>query len=139
MSTLTALKSRHYNQLEGVALSAVLQGLLLCAPATLLLKVHGNVHILSHLPVAVAFAVIASVLYALLVQYLGFRFPDAFRDTYEPLFYDPGLSGAPRGRGEGLSFLDNVPDEKVFGHDEQIDDRQRLEVVVHEEEMRVVL
>ena len=92
MSTLTALKSRHYNQLEGVALSAVLQGLLLCAPATLLLKVHGNVHILSHLPVAVAFAVIASVLYALLVQYLGFRFPDAFRDTYEPLFYDPGLS-----------------------------------------------
>lgn len=61
MSTLTALKSRHYNQLEGVALSAVLQGLLLCAPATLLLKVHGNVHIFSHLPVAVAFAVTASV------------------------------------------------------------------------------
>ncbi len=91
MTTLTALKSRHYNQPEGVALSAVLQGLLLCAPATLLLKVHGNVHIFSHLPVAVAFAVIASVLYALLVQYLGFRFPDAFRDTYEPLFYDPGL------------------------------------------------
>ena len=91
MSTLTVLKSCRYNQIEGVALSAVLQGLLLSAPATLLLKVHGNVHILSHPAVAVAFAVTASVLYALLVQYLGFRFPDAFRDTYEPLFYDPGL------------------------------------------------
>jgi hypothetical protein len=94
MSTLTALKSRHYNRLEGVALSAILQGLPFCAAVTILLKVHGKVHLFGHPAIGVVFAATTSILYALLVQYLGFRFPDAFRDTYEPLFYDPGLSVA---------------------------------------------
>ena len=34
--------------------------------------------------------------------------------------------------GQRLSFLDDLADEKVLGHDEEIDDRKRLQIVVHE-------
>src|SRR5258706_14845054 len=50
----------------------------------------------------------------------------------------PDPACAPRGDGERLSFLDYLADEKVLRHNEQIDDRERLEVVVHQKQIWVV-
>jgi hypothetical protein len=37
-----------------------------------------------------------------------------------------------RRRRERLSFLDDVADEEMLRDDQQVDDRERLEVVVHQ-------
>ena len=37
-----------------------------------------------------------------------------------------------------LAFLDDLADEEMFWHDEQVDDRERLEVVVHQQEAGIV-
>ena len=36
------------------------------------------------------------------------------------------------------AFLDDLADEKVFRHNEQIDDRERLEIVVQEKQIWIV-
>src|SRR6185437_13416060 len=35
-------------------------------------------------------------------------------------------------------FFDNLAGKKVFRHDEQVDDSKRLEVVVHQEQARII-
>ena len=45
---------------------------------------------------------------------------------------------APRCDGERLSFFDDLADEEVLRHNEQINDRQRFEIVVHEEQIGIV-
>src|SRR5258708_37021523 len=77
---------------------------------------------------------------------LPFR-KDAFLLANDPALNDMNLAGlrhateqdirsdparAPRSGGQRLSFLDDLADEEVLRHDEQIDDRKRLEIVVHE-------
>ena len=50
----------------------------------------------------------------------------------------PDPARAPRGGSQWLSFLDDLANEKVLWDDEQIDDRKRLEIVFHEEQVRIV-
>src|SRR5207248_10521276 len=47
-------------------------------------------------------------------------------------------AGASRGECQRLSFLDNLADKKMFWHDEKINDRERLEIVVHQKQIRIV-
>jgi hypothetical protein len=47
-------------------------------------------------------------------------------------------AGASRSDGERLTFLDDLADEEMLRHNEQIDDRKRLEIVVHQEQVRIV-
>jgi hypothetical protein len=60
-----------------------------------------------------------------------------FRDAAEQDIR-PDPARAPRGGGERPSFLDDFADEKMFRHNEQINDRERLEVVIHQEQVWVV-
>src|SRR4051812_24813162 len=50
----------------------------------------------------------------------------------------PDPTRAPRSGGKRFSLFDDFAGEKVFGYDEQIDDRKRLEIVVHEEQVWIV-
>jgi len=61
------------------------------------------------------------------------RLRDAAEQYIRP---DPACTS--RGDSERLSFFDDLADEKVLRHDEEINDRQRLEIVVHQEEIRIV-
>jgi len=45
---------------------------------------------------------------------------------------------AARRGGEGLSFLDDLADKKVLGHNEQVNDRERLEIVIHEKQVWII-
>ena len=55
-----------------------------------------------------------------------------FRDAAEQYIRtDPAR--APRGDGERLSFLDDLADEEVLRHNEQINDRKRFEIIVYQE------
>src|ERR1700687_1390100 len=40
--------------------------------------------------------------------------------------------------GERLSLFDDLADEKMLRHDEEINDRKRLEIVVHEEQVGII-
>jgi len=50
----------------------------------------------------------------------------------------PNPARAPRGCSERLSFLDDLADEEVLRHNEEIDDRERLEIVIHQEQIWIV-
>jgi hypothetical protein len=45
---------------------------------------------------------------------------------------------ASRSGGQRLSFLDDLADEKMLRYNEQIDDRKRLEIVIHQKQIRIV-
>src|SRR6478609_6976391 len=45
----------------------------------------------------------------------------------------------PRRCGQRLPFFDDVLDEEMLGDDEQVDDGERLKVVVHQKQVRIVL
>src|SRR3984893_14551110 len=79
---------------------------------------------------------------------LPFR-KDEFLGANETVLHDMNLAGlgdaaeqdirpdparAPCGKGQRLSFFDNLAGEKVFRHDEQVNEGERFEVVIHEEE-----
>jgi hypothetical protein len=50
----------------------------------------------------------------------------------------PNPPCAPRGCSERLSFLDDLADEEVLRHNEEIDDGERFEVVIHQEQVWIV-
>jgi hypothetical protein len=90
MNALAAPKPPMQNRLEGFALAAIFQGFPNFAGAALILK-------LVHHPIAggaVFFVVAASVFHALLTPWLGPKFPNFFKNSYEPLFFDANLSFA---------------------------------------------
>src|SRR4051794_4480961 len=47
-------------------------------------------------------------------------------------------SRAPRGRRQRFALLDDLGDEKMLWHDEQVDDRERLQVVVHQQQVGII-
>src|SRR5207237_7225139 len=47
-------------------------------------------------------------------------------------------AGAARSECQRLSLLNNLADKEMFWHDEKINDRKRLEIVVHQKQIRIV-
>lgn len=92
MNAIAAPKSRTMNWLEGVTLSALLQGLPTFTGAALLLKLFGSAQIVNGPGGAVIFVLTTSIFYAVMTLWLGPKFPRFFRNSYEPLFVDASLS-----------------------------------------------
>lgn len=90
MNALAVPKPLLQNRLEGFALTTIFQGVPTFAAAALLLR-------LAHHPIAggvVFFVVATSILHGLLTPWLAPKFPKFFKNSYEPLFFDAGLSFA---------------------------------------------
>ena len=90
MNAIVAPKSRGLNWLEGFALTFLLQGFPAFAATALILKlarhdIAGGV---------VLFVVLTSVLHGAFTPWLAPKFPKFFRRSYEPLFFNAGLSFA---------------------------------------------
>ncbi len=92
MAGSIAAKSSLANRLEGMLLSAMLQGLPTFAGAALLLKLWGTDAIVGTPGGAALFVLLACLFHALLVPWLGPRFPALVSSQYEPLFFDATLS-----------------------------------------------
>ena len=75
-----------------MTLTAIFQAVPTFAAAVLLLKLVGSSQIVGQPGGAAFFVVMASIFYALVTPYLGTKFPKAFRNSYEPLFFDAKLS-----------------------------------------------
>jgi hypothetical protein len=92
MNAVTALKSPRCNQFEGMVLTAIFQGFPIFANAVLLLKITGSHETIADKGgAAPVFVVCTTIMFALLMTWLGPKFPRFFK-TYEPLFYDATLS-----------------------------------------------
>ena len=90
MNALAAPKPPMQNRLEGFALAAIFQGFPTFAAAALILS-------LAHHPIAggaVFFVIAASIFHGLLTPWLGPKFPNFFKNSYEPLFFNANLSFA---------------------------------------------
>ena len=87
MNAIAAPKSRAQNRLEGIALTAIFQGLPTFAAAAMLLKLAGH----EIAGGAMLFVVLASTFHALLTPWLPPKFPKFFKNGYEPLFFDASL------------------------------------------------
>jgi hypothetical protein len=92
MNAISESKSLSQNRLEGFVLTALFQGLPIYATAVLLLKISGTHAIVRAGGSTVFFAVAASLVYAMLTPWVGSKFPNAFKNGYEPLFFDSSLS-----------------------------------------------
>jgi hypothetical protein len=92
MSTNTVLKSGRHNELEGIALSAVFRSLPFFVVMAWLLKHHTGIALFSQPGVALILAVMASVSFPVLLRYLELKFPNGYRGSCEPSFYDANLS-----------------------------------------------
>ncbi|MBT1510905.1 hypothetical protein KIP88_10355 [Bradyrhizobium sp. SRL28] len=88
MNAIAAPKSRALNRLEGFTLTFLLQSFPTFATAALLLK-------LAHHEIAggvVLLVVTASIFHGLLTPWLAPKFPKLLKHSYEPLFFNAGLS-----------------------------------------------
>ncbi|MGQ0686372.1 hypothetical protein [Bradyrhizobium sp.] len=94
MNAIAAPKSRSINWLEGVTLSALLQGMPTFTAAALLLKLFGSAQIVNDPGGVAIFVLTASIFYALMTAWLGPKFLRFFRNSHEPLFFDASLSFA---------------------------------------------
>ena len=94
MNAVTAQKSPALNRLEGMTLTALLQAMPTYAGAAMLLKLAGSVVTVSQVGGPVIFVVTTSLLHALVTPWLAPKYPKLFRNSYEPLFFDTGLSFA---------------------------------------------
>lgn len=92
MNAIAAPKSRIMNWLEGISLSAVIQGLPSLTAAALVLKLMGSSHAVGGIGGTAIFVLAGSILYAVLAPGLAAKFPGFFGHTYQPIFFDPGLS-----------------------------------------------
>lgn len=88
MTAVAAAKSSAQNRLEGFALTALLQGFPTFVAAALLLKLARH----DAAGGIVLFVVMTSVLHGLFTPWLAPKFPKFFRHSYEPLFFNAGLS-----------------------------------------------
>jgi hypothetical protein len=91
MNAIAAPKSRRHSQLEGTMLTAIFQGFPVFAETVLLLKIAGGHEAFVQTGAnAGIFVALTSVMFALIMTWLGPKFPRFFK-TYEPLFYDATL------------------------------------------------
>jgi hypothetical protein len=90
MNAITAPKSPSLNRLEGMTLTAYLQALPLYTVLGLVFK-HFSSSQGAYLTTGTV-VVTAALLHALIVPWLGPKFPKAFKNSYEPLFFDANLS-----------------------------------------------
>ena len=91
MDTIAAPKLYGLNQLEGLALTVILQAFPIFASAALMIKLGTINHIIAPSGNAAHIVPMASVFYALIMRVLGPRFPKRFKTGYEPLFFDATL------------------------------------------------
>ena len=89
MNAVAAPKSHRINQLEGITLTAIFQAFPTFAATVLLLKLAGSRAIVGDPGGAAIFVALATLVHALLVPHLGPKFPRFFKNSYEPLFFDP--------------------------------------------------
>ena len=94
MNAVAVPKSRRVNLLEGMTLTAIFQAVPAFAAAVLMLKLVGSSQIVSPHGNPAVFVAVSSVLYALLMPYVGTRFPRFSKNSYEPLFFDASLTFA---------------------------------------------
>jgi hypothetical protein len=92
MNAIAAPKSHRLNLIEGMTLTAIFQAVPTFAGAVLLLKLVESSQIVGQPGGAAIFVVMASIFYALVTPYFGTKFPKAFGNSYEPLFFDATLS-----------------------------------------------
>ncbi|MDO9062345.1 MAG: hypothetical protein Q7U92_25430, partial [Bradyrhizobium sp.] len=92
MNAIAIPKSGRTNRLEGIALSAALQGLPTFAAAVLLMKLFGSEAIIGDPGGAAFFVVTTSILSGAVSAWLGPKYPKLFHASYEPLFFDAALS-----------------------------------------------
>ena len=92
MNAVVISKSSTSNRIEGIALSAALQGLPTFAAAVLLMKLFGSQAIVGDPGGAAFFVVVTSILSGLVSAWLGPKYPKFFQASYEPLFFDASLS-----------------------------------------------
>jgi hypothetical protein len=90
MNAIVAAKSSAQNRLEGFALTALLQGYPTIAAAVHLLTLARHEIAGGVLP----FVVLTSVLHGLFTPWLAPKFSKFFKHSYEPLFFNAGLSFA---------------------------------------------
>jgi len=93
MTAITESKTPSQNRLEGLALTALLQGLPTYATAVLAIKIMGAREIVGQAAGPLIFVVLASLFHGMMAPWLGAKF-NMFRQGYEPLFFDAGLSFA---------------------------------------------
>lgn len=91
MNAVSVPKSRVFNLLEGMALTAAFLALPMFAGAVPLLKLAGSSEIVGQSGGAAIFVATGSAIYALVMPYLGPKFPRFFKNSYEPLFFDATL------------------------------------------------
>jgi hypothetical protein len=91
MDTITAPKLSVLNQLEGFALTVILQAFPIFASAALMIKLMTISHFIAPSGNPAHIVPMASVFYALFMRLLGPRFPKRFKNGYEPLFFDATL------------------------------------------------
>lgn len=92
MNAIAAPKSRSINWLEGVTLSALVQGMPTFTAAALLLKLLGSAAIVNDPGGIAIFVFTTSIFYGLMTAWLGPKFPRVLKNSHEPLFFDAGLS-----------------------------------------------
>ncbi len=92
MNGIVISKSNRTNRLEGIALSAALQGFPTFAAAVMLVKLFGSNAIISTPGGTVFFVLVTSILSGAVSAWLGPKYPKLFQASYEPQFFDASLS-----------------------------------------------
>ena len=93
MNAISAPKSSALNRLEGMTLTGLLQALPTYAGAAMLLKLVGT-QTVGYVGGAAMFVVLTTFFHALITPWLAPKYPKFFKNSYEPLFFDAGLSVA---------------------------------------------
>jgi hypothetical protein len=93
MNATTVSKSALLNRLEGMALTALLQAMPTYAGAAMLLKLV-NSQTIGYVGSAAAFVALTTFFHALMMPWLALKYPRFVKNSYEPLFFDAGLSMA---------------------------------------------
>jgi hypothetical protein len=91
MNAITAAKSPTLNRLEGMMLTGALQAMPSYAGAAMLLKLFSS-QTIGYVGGAAAFVALTTFFHALLIPWLAPKYPKLFKNSYEPLFFDAGLS-----------------------------------------------
>lgn len=93
MNAIAATKSRALNHLEGFALLALLQGLPTIASIGLTFKLFAAGLVANISGPVIALAILSYIVaYALLVSWLGPKYPHPLRGQYDPVLFDARLS-----------------------------------------------
>ncbi|MES2196433.1 MAG: hypothetical protein V4517_18590 [Pseudomonadota bacterium] len=92
MNATEIAKSGRFNRLEGIALSAALQGFPTFSAAVMLVKLFGSNPIISTPGGTVFFVLATSILSGAVSAWLGPKYPKLFHASYEPLFFGASLS-----------------------------------------------